>query len=246
MKKHFTLIELLVVIAIIAILAAILLPALGKARAEAKRAGCVGNLRQQGMAFQMYTDTYGFCPIAWDSLYGNYWETATWKWQLAPFLGIDIDRSIKPGVNPVFASGVFKCPSWANELRASKLSDTQQHYGGGYGYGYYGDDRATGYQHGERQVVFWKKITTVGKPSETLIISDSSDGVASAESAHTVIYIPNAANVEKEPDRHDNAFNVLWVDGHVSTLGTLEFVAGKFSSESKANGASYYIYAGQK
>src|SRR5690606_10356139 len=57
-KKAFTLIELLVVIAIISILAAILFPVFGRARENARRASCMSNVKQIGLAMRQYTQDY--------------------------------------------------------------------------------------------------------------------------------------------------------------------------------------------
>ncbi len=78
--KGFTLIELLVVIAIISILAAMLMPALGRARTSAHRAVSVSNLRQIGLSLQMFCDDHdGWVPILEEN---PRWNNHTWSRRL--------------------------------------------------------------------------------------------------------------------------------------------------------------------
>ena len=95
-KEAFTLIELLVVIAIIAILAGMLLPALGRAKDKGKTIACNNNLRQLILAAIMYDEDNECLPIGWSPPHN------LWYRQLQPYLG--------RGTN-VSGRGAFICPS---------------------------------------------------------------------------------------------------------------------------------------
>ncbi|MHB1461754.1 MAG: DUF1559 family PulG-like putative transporter [Armatimonadota bacterium] len=108
--RAFTLVELLVVIAIIAIMASILLPVFASARESARKAACVSNLKQIGLAISSYTQDYdGDYPNTNNFLL---WNGRYWRWPLQPYLAM---HSQPESGNPLVSSNklpnVLLCPS---------------------------------------------------------------------------------------------------------------------------------------
>ena len=121
-RRSFTLIELLVVIAIIAILAAMLLPALQQARDRAKLINCTNNLKSCGMFTNNYAlDNNDWAPFAYrsGSAYSGYApaDVGTWPVLLGPYAGynkLDFYRvsQSKRTFTPYKKPGPYACASW--------------------------------------------------------------------------------------------------------------------------------------
>lgn len=124
-RNGFTLIELLVVIAIIAILAAILFPVFAQAREQARKASCLSNCKQLGLACQIYAEDYDDYLPGWDNPGGTQ-LASQWGWAIEVPL---LDAYIKN-------TNVWSCPS-GQKTAAFKEGPKGQQVVVNYGYNEY-------------------------------------------------------------------------------------------------------------
>ncbi len=189
-QKSFTLIELLVVVAIIAVLVAILLPALNQAREAGKAAVCASNLRQIGLQFQTYATEYnGKLPRAWSSDF-------KYRWWIALCLSYYHLSDIAQINSSMLA--ILNCPS-----------ETRPGYSRNYGMNnYINNDNTWGW---------WSNGWIYGvdrfpDSTKTVLAAENTTGDG-------VMPWLNAGDPCTINPRHSDRANILFGDGHVTPYG---------------------------
>ncbi len=199
-------IELLVVIAIIALLAALLLPALRSAREKAKAAGCINNWRQYGLGLAMYMDEWGgyYPPV----LTGVLPSTIRW---------IDTLEKYIPTGSPGKLYYRLRCPLIASEINGS----------GAYSLGLNGMLQV--WDLGPPAPP--KKVDTLPYPADSIVIADSIQNNFPTSphpyggSSYILIsesYALTRPGFGQVDYRHNKRANILYLDGHV-IVGTVPF-----------------------
>lgn len=224
-RGAFTLVELLVVVGIIAVLIAIILPVLGKAREQAYRIKCAANLRAMGQALILYTQQYRYYPGAQCRDGG-----AMWVPRLRPFLGGNRDLFYCPSQDERCRWGdsgpqpVARVAGGEHLSVGYEVGEPLIHQWAYFSYGYNGngvgqleDGTWMGLGAGPHQML---PASRVRQPADMIAIADSNaDGLGDYGIIGTSTAIPSL------PGRiHNGGANVLFCDGHVTWYPQRELV----------------------
>ena len=209
----FTLIELLIVIAVIAILAGLLLPALNSAREKALEIKCTGNMKQLGLAWEMYESAYGVTPQIQAGGAGPY---RGWYGQL--YLG----GLLKPGTRKAVYDGVsadncftLRCDiTW----RLAGITHPRNYAGNAtVPQRLSGNRTDTNYQTGLK---FSYKSSSVTQPSQRIRLDEGVDWMGVALPSNIMsAFTPPAYTMMAFPHKQFRYANFLFIDGHAGSLG---------------------------
>ena len=205
--QAFTLLELLVVIAIIGILAALLLPALARAKDMAKRDGCLNNQKQIGLGWEMYSGDYtGRMAINDVDISGDVPRSTTNSW-VAGNARYDIDpATITSGSIFVYVknAAVYKCPADYGMIQDTSLSRYRS-----FSLSCYMNGPADDATYGVQPL---RQTSQIQNPSKTLTFID--EDVLTLDDGH-FLYSTNKNNWLNVPGwRHQNGTVLTFADHH--------------------------------